>query len=210
MVASSLSAFQILTGTISSILTEPPYNFSTNAVGLAYIGPTVGTIFSCILSGPFTDWFCIWIARRRGGTHEAEDRIYIGLTALILEPVGLIIYGVGAAHGIHWIGVIFGLGIVGAGMSISQVIPYTYALDACRDIGSDAIVAIVLMRNTISFAFTYSITPWIESQGLQNTFLTVAFVLGVAFWLTGIPMIKYGKWLRRRTAGTYYSWCTTH
>lgn len=66
-------------------------------------------------------------------------------------------------------------------MMVSSNIRYVYALDACRNLGSGAIVAIILVSNTISFAFAFAITLWVEYQGLQNIFFVVGLVLGLAF-----------------------------
>lgn len=206
MVASSLCGFQVVTGTISSIFSGPPYNFSEGIVGLCYIGGAIGTILGCLVAGPLNDWLCLRIAAARGGVHEAEDRLYVTLPLIILFPAGYILYGVGAAHGIHWIGPIFGLGLLAFCMVNSAVVPYTYAVDAASGIGSDCIVSIVLMRNTISFAVSYGITPWISGMGLQNAFISVAFIFGFVFWVTTIPMLLWGKASRARSADTYFNW----
>ena len=206
MVASSLCGFQVVTGTITSTFAAEPYNFSEGAIGLCYIGGAVGVLLGCFIAGPFNDWLCIRIARNRGGVHEAEDRIYGALPLIILFPAGYILYGVGAGHGIHWIGPVIGLGILGFCMSCSAVIPYTYSIDSAGGIGGDCIVSVVLMRNTISFAITFGITPWIEGMGMQNAFISVAFIFGFAFWITTIPMLLWGKASRIRSARTYFNW----
>lgn len=206
MVASSLSGFNVVTGTVSSIFSAPPYNFSEGIIGLCYIGGAIGTILGCLYAGPFNDWLCLRIARARGGIHEAEDRIYATLPLIILFPAGYILYGVGAAHGIHWIGPIFGLGILGFCMVNSAVVPYTYAIDAAGGIGSDCIVSIILMRNTVGFAISFGISPWTSGLGLQNAFISVAFIFGFLFWITTIPMLLWGKASRARSAKTYYNW----
>lgn len=206
MVASSLCGFQVLTGTISTTFSEPPYNFSEGMVGLTYIGGAVGIIIGCLVAGPLNDWLCLYIAGKRGGVHEAEDRIYGVLPLIVMFPAAYILYGVGAAKGIHWIGPVFGLGMLGFCMALSSVVPYTYAIDAAGGIGSDCIVAVVLMRNTISFAVSFGITAWISGMGMQNAFISVAFIFGFAFWITSIPMLLWGKNSRARSAETYYNW----
>lgn len=206
IVATAIISFQIMLGTVSMVFGAAPYNFGIQSIGLTYIGPIIGTCLGCIYSGPISDWFCVQLARRRGGMHEAENRLYLGLINILFQPFGFFLYGIGAAHSLHWSGPIFGMGVVEFTMMVSSNIPYVYALDACRNLGSDAVVAIILVRNTVSFAFAFVITPWVENQGLQNTFLVVGFVLGLAFWITAIPVIKYGKKLRRITARKYYQW----
>lgn len=206
IVATAIVSFQVMLGTVSMVFGAAPYNFGIQGIGLSYIGPIVGTCLGCIYSGPISDWFSIWFARQRKGIHEAENRLYLGLINILFQPFGFFLYMIGAAHALHWSGPIFGMGVIEFTMMVSSNIPYVYALDACRNLGSDAIVAIILVRNTVSFAFAFAITPWVEDQGLQNTSLVVGFVLGLAFWVTAIPAIIYGKKLRRKTARKYYQW----
>lgn len=209
MVATSVAGFQIVSGTIDSIFSAEPYNFSEGSIGLCYISGVIGIIIGCIFSGPFNDWLCLRIARARGGIHEAEDRIYITLSHIILFPASFILYGVGAAHGIHWSGPIIGLGIMGFCLVNSAIVPYTYVMEAAGGIGSECIVAVILMRNTISFALIFGITPWVDGMGVQNAFISVAFILGFAFWITAVPVLIWGKRSRTRSAHTYYKWVAT-
>ncbi len=34
----------------------------------------------------------------------------------------------------------------------------------------------ILVRNTMSFAISYGITPWLTNLGLQNCFISAAFI----------------------------------
>lgn len=206
MVASGLIGFNVVTATVSTVFSSEPYNFSEGSLGLCYIGPGIGTILGCIVSGPLNDWFCLRIAKARGGIHEAEDRIYGTLPLIVLYPAGYIMYGVGAAHGIHWIGPVIGLAILAFCMVAATSIPYTYAVDSAGGIESDCIIAIVILKSTVVFAVSFAITTWVDSLGLQNAFISVAFILGFAFWITAIPMILWAKRIRIRTAPIYYKW----
>lgn len=206
MVASGLIGFNVVTATVSTVFSSEPYNFSEGSLGLCYIGPAIGTIIGCIFSGPLNDCFCLRIAKARGGVHEAEDRIYGALPLIVLYPAGYILYGVGAAHKIHWSGPVIGLGILAFCMVAATSIPYTYAVDSAGGIESDCIVAIVILKSTVVFAVSFAITTWVENLGLQNAFISVAFILGFLFWITAIPMILWAKRIRIRTAPTYYKW----
>lgn len=66
-------------------------------------------------------------------------------------------------------------------------------------------VQVILFRNTMSFAFNYAITPWIDDQGLQNTFIAVA-VLAFAFGASFLLMEWKGKYLRTISAARYWAY----
>ncbi|KAF9231344.1 hypothetical protein BU15DRAFT_19868, partial [Melanogaster broomeanus] len=69
---------------------------------------------------------------------------------------------------------------IGSSLSIG------YALDLTRtktsDLSSEVTMAVILVRNTLSFAIGYGITPWLN-MGYQNTFISAAFV-GLAITMT--------------------------
>lgn len=64
---------------------------------------------------------------------------------------------------------------------------------------------VILFRNTMSFAFNYAITPWIDTSGLQNTFIAVA-VLAFAFGASFLLMEWKGKYLRTISAARYWAY----
>ena len=54
----------------------------------------------------------------------------------------------------------------------------------------------------MSFAIGYGIMPWVTNMGLQNCFITAAFV-GFAQVLTIFVMIRWGKGLRVKSVPKY-------
>lgn len=76
-----------------------PYNFSTPQIGLMFFAPTLGVFFGGPLTGWLGDQYALRAARRNGGVREPEQRLILMIASCILVPVGLICWGVGAAHG---------------------------------------------------------------------------------------------------------------
>ncbi|ODV92351.1 hypothetical protein CANCADRAFT_937 [Tortispora caseinolytica NRRL Y-17796] len=198
-VASSLSWFMVLTGTVASIFSAPPYNFGTTGLGLLYFSPFIGICIAVYLGGDFTDKLALKLARRNGGVREPEMRLWTGIIALITTPVGMWMYGIGAARGNHWIVPVLGFGIAAIGNTLAASLPYTYALDCYKEFGGDVMVSIILVRNLMGFGFAYAITPWVNHSGLQNCFIVVG-ILAFVFWIPMFPMIWWGKKSRAHTA----------
>uniref|UniRef100_A0A060TAB3 ARAD1D17336p n=1 Tax=Blastobotrys adeninivorans TaxID=409370 RepID=A0A060TAB3_BLAAD len=209
ILASCLAWFNVLQATYDSTLQAPPYNFGGTGVSLFYLGPTVGCLIASFLGGYVSDRICLYCARRTEGLREPEFRLYAGLICMILNPLGLWLFGIGAAKGLHWFALCFGCGCVGFCINMGAVVPYVYSLDSYKEVGGDAIVSMVLIRNLFGFAFAYAITPWIESQGMQNTFLVVG-ILSLVFWGISVPLLMFGKKLRYRTAKTYHQYLQKH
>nr|OQO22165.1 hypothetical protein B0A51_08368 [Rachicladosporium sp. CCFEE 5018] len=199
---SNLVWFNVLNATASLILAGPNYNFASWAVGLSYVSPLIGVAIGSAYTGYGGDRIVLWLARRNKGILEAEHRLWLFTPSLLLIPFGLILWGVGAAHAIHWFGCVFAMGIIALTNTIGLQLSVSYCIDSYRDLGGEAIVTVILVRNTMSFAIGYGVTPWVTNMGLQNAFILAAFA-GMAQCSTFLVFVKYGKGLRAGSAGRY-------
>jgi MFS family permease len=147
--------FNVLNATASIILGGPGYNFKPSMVGLSYISPVIGVILGAIVSGRGSDLLMIRLARRNNGIMEAEHRLWPFVLCLFFIPGALILWGVGAAHGIHWFGLVFAMGCLAFASTIGLTLSVNYMIDSYHGISGDAIVTVMLVRNTMSFAINY-------------------------------------------------------
>ena len=86
----------------------------------------------------------------------------------------------------------------------SALRPGAYLVDTYRDISGDGLTTCILIRNTMSFAIGYGITPWLDGLGTQNCFISVAFV-GLAICSVYLVMIKWGKKFREAKRVDYWN-----
>ncbi|EGC41167.1 MFS transporter [Histoplasma capsulatum var. duboisii H88] len=204
----SLSWYNVMNGTASPVLSAAPYNWSAAKVGSAYVAPIIGGIFSMIWSGVIADKFAIYLARRNKGVREPEQRLWpLALTALITTG-GLITWGVGAAYGVHWICLMFGMGMMAFGFMTGGSFAISYNVDCFKELSGETMVSVTIIRNTLGFAFSYGITPWVETQGMRNCFITASMVALVCT-LTFLPMIYFGKRLRKFSKDMYWQYVST-
>lgn len=201
----NLAWYNVLNGTASPILSSPPYNWKAASIGSVYAGPIIGSAFACIWSGVLADKLTLYLARRNNGIREAEQRLWPLAFSCIMTAAGLITWGVGAHHNVHWVGLVFGLGMLTFGVVTGGSIAVAYNVDCFKDLAGETTVSIMIIRNTIGFGFNYAITPWYENQGLQNCFITAAF-LSIGCTLTFLPIMVYGKKMRIYTAKIAHSW----
>ncbi|KAF6835322.1 major facilitator superfamily transporter [Colletotrichum plurivorum] len=198
-----LCYFNVLNGTASLILSRSPYNFRASIVGLSYVSCLVGVAVGTLYSGHLGDRFILWKARRNNGIMEPEFRLWLFSVLMILIPGSLLLWGVGAAHQVHWFGQIFAMGALSGGVTAGSQLAITYCIDSYKELGGDAIVTVILIRNTMSFAVNYGITPWVTNMGWQNAFLVAAFaaLAQIALFLV---MIKWGRKLRQNSVESYW------
>jgi hypothetical protein len=150
-----LISFTILNGTASIILGGPPYNFSPSITGVSYLSCCLGVITGSFYSGKCSDWLMLKLARRNAGVSEAEHRLWPFSLCAILVPTGMLLWGVGAANGIHWFGLVVGMAILAFTSTVGLTISVNYLIDSYREISGDAMASVILVRNTMSFAVSY-------------------------------------------------------
>lgn len=124
--------YNVLNATISSILSAAPYDFSSGLVGTAYVAPLIGALLAAIWSGWLTDRFAIRLARRNNGVREPEHRLWALAVSAVLCSAGLVLWGVGAARGVHWSGLMFGLGMISFSVVAGGSITLSYAVDCFK------------------------------------------------------------------------------
>ncbi|KAF9883789.1 hypothetical protein FE257_002773 [Aspergillus nanangensis] len=191
-------------GTASIVLGSAPYNFSSSIVGLSYIACCIGVILGSIFTGYFSDWLTIRLARRNNGVMEAEHRLWPFLLCVVAVPASLLLWGVGAAHEIHWFGLLVAMCTLAMSNTCGITLSINYLIDSYGEISSDAMPSIMLVRNTMSFAMGYGLTPWISNMGYQNCFISAAFI-GMACSGIFFLMTRFGKKFRTHTREKYWN-----
>ncbi|KAH3670676.1 hypothetical protein OGAPHI_001191 [Ogataea philodendri] len=186
----SLFWYSVLNATEALVLGGEPYNFSPAMCGLAYVSPVIFALIIYPYAGWSTDYIKIWFARKNKGMSQAEDRFWVLVPYMILGPVSLILWGVGAAKGIHWFGVVFGLGLMAGLCTIGCVSSVTYIVDCYEEMTYSAITVVIVIRNVMNFAMDYGITPFVTNVGLQNCFVASAFICLFCyfFFFTSLPL----------------------
>ncbi|VUC35353.1 unnamed protein product [Clonostachys rosea] len=195
--------FNVLTATASYILSSAPYNFSSSMVGLSYVSCCIGVIIGALYSGRFSDYLAIRLARRNRGVLEAEHRLWLFCACLITIPSGLILWGVGAASGIHWVGLMFAMGMLAFSVTCGVSLSVNYLTDCYREMSGDAITTVIIIRNTMSFAMSYGVTRWIDNLGYRNCSISAA-AIGLVTTSAFLVMIKWGKQLRCASQERYW------
>jgi MFS family permease len=173
-------------------------------VGLSYLSACIGVIVGSYFSGRFSDWLTIRLARKNNGIMEPEHRLWPFVACIVVVPGSLILWGVGAANQVHWFGLIFAMGTLSATTCFGVTLSINYMVDSYPDISGDAMTTIMLVRNTMSFAISYGITPWLTNLGLRNCFISVAFI-GMAASSVFLFMIFKGKMLREKSRVKYWT-----
>ncbi|CVK96237.1 hypothetical protein FPRO06_11841 [Fusarium proliferatum] len=181
---------------------------SNEALGLTWLSPPIGGPLGALMAGPFNDKLVLFLTRRNRGWLEPEFRLWVFIPMTFLLSGGLLLYGVGAANSLPWIGPLVGMGLVGFGLTVAAALTMAYVVDCYKEVDGEAITTVILIRNIIGCAMTFGIQPWIDSMGVQDTFILVCFLSFIITVFAG-AFIIWGKKFRFLTKMAYLSFAGT-
>ncbi|KAK7745850.1 hypothetical protein SLS53_002568 [Cytospora paraplurivora] len=181
---------------------DAPWFYTDGEVGNMNIPTIIGSVIGCFLAGWGSDWFTLWITRRRGGIMEAESRLWLMILPTIIFPTGMFLFGIGSGRGWSWPVPYVGLGFIGFGYGCAGDLSMAYLVDAYPDMVLEGMVGVAVINNTIGMIFSFITSPWMDGSGVTNTFIA-AGVLAFAALATSLPMGLWGKAARRRTKERY-------
>ncbi|RDW67338.1 uncharacterized protein DSM5745_09204 [Aspergillus mulundensis] len=192
----------VMSTTMSTFLPSSPYNFTSDQVGLMHLPRMIGVTIGALITGPLSDWWIIYISRRRNGVYEPECRLWCVIPFLPFIPVGALLFGIGLDRGLPWIIIAVGLALYNIGVTPINSLVVTYLTDSYREIIGPALVAVTLIRNAFSTAFIFALTPWEDAIGLKYVLVTILLIACVILSGFGV-FIRWGKVFRERSADRY-------
>lgn len=65
------------------------------------------------------------------------------------------LWGVGAAHNVPWFGLVFAMSLIGFTNSVGLQLSVSYCVDSYQELSGEALVTMILVRNSMSFAVGY-------------------------------------------------------
>lgn len=181
---------------------DAPWFYTDGEVGNMNIPTLIGSVIGCLIAGWGSDWFTIWITRRRGGIMEAESRLWLMILPTVVFPTGMFLFGIGSAQGWAWPVPYVGLGFIGFGYGCAGDLSMAYLVDAYPEMVLEGMVGVAVINNSIGMIFSFITSPWMGASGVQNTFVA-AGVLAFGALATSLPMAWWGKAARRRTRDRY-------
>lgn len=101
---------------------QQEYNFSVSISGVVYIGVTVGFVLAALVFAKTSDRLSASIASRRNNSIlQPEYRIIFTAIGLPQITAGLIWYGWSMQAHVLWVSAVFGLALIGSGLTTVQV-----------------------------------------------------------------------------------------
>ena len=112
----------------------PPYRWKTSELGNLALAGLIGTFIAIFIGGKMIDIIANHLTKKKGGRREPEYRLPTLIIPAIVGPMGLLLFGLCAAHQTKWIGPAFGYGMQAFGLSVASNILVTYAVDSYHSV----------------------------------------------------------------------------
>jgi hypothetical protein len=99
-------------------------------------------------------------------------RLPVAIIAAFFTFAGVSIAAPCYAHKTHWIGPIFGFGVLSVGTQMGANLSMTYALDSHKELSGELMITISATKSAIAWAFSWFINQWIDTNGMMNVYFT--------------------------------------
>lgn len=110
------------------------YEFDSQAQGLVFLSPFVGSIVGAWLCGSVSDSAANYLTRKNNGIREPEMRLPTICMGTVLLFAGALIASLTYHYHTHWAGPVIGLGVLTAGSQIGVSLSMSYALDCHKEV----------------------------------------------------------------------------
>lgn len=124
----------VMSTTMSAYLPEPPYNFSSYEVGLMSLPRMIGVTIGAVIVGPLSDWWIIFLSRRRNGVFEPEMRLWCMAPFLPFVVAGALLFAIGLNDHRPWPVIAVGLVLYNVGVTPINTLTITYLTDSYKDV----------------------------------------------------------------------------
>ncbi|PWY69647.1 CefM protein [Aspergillus sclerotioniger CBS 115572] len=171
------------------------YGFSSDTVGLIYLGLGVGMFLGLFAFGALSDFVIKREAARHDGEMKPEYRLPPMILGGICLPVGLFVYGWTAKSHVFWFIPILGTAIFGFGFIVFFMPTQAYLVDAFAHNAASALAAGAVLRSLGGALLPLAGVPMYDKLGLGwgNTLLGL-----IAIATIPLPffLLRYGERIR--------------
>lgn len=126
--------WNVILGSVVAQLFAPQYGFDSQAQGLVFISPFIGSLIGTWLCGPLSDKIATYYTKRNDGIREPEMRLPTCIIAAALTFFGALVTSLTYVHNTHYMGPIVGYGILSAGAQMGATLSMSYTLDCHKEV----------------------------------------------------------------------------
>lgn len=199
IVALNFAIYTILIGTYAELYMDK-YGETQSSSSLHYIAIAIGASAAAQGGGRLMDWSYRKITKRNNGHGKPEFRVPYLIPGVVLQPIGLFVYGWVAEYVGPWPVVDIGAAIFVLGSFMSTQMLYAYQLDEFTEHAASANAATRVLSYSLGFAFPIFAPDLYSTLGygwgnslLAFLWIVVCFPLPLVIWVWGERLRALGK-----------------
>lgn len=180
---------------------DPPYQFNSMKIALAYIPPCIGYIIGSVTGGYLSDYAYRRALARDGDKFVPESRLDSAWCGVPFMPVGLLIFGWTLQTHQKWIVPLVGSFIFGIGFMLGTGTTMTYFADVIPGQSASVVACFNLCRNVAAALSAALAAPAINGIG-QGWYFTIMAALVCLMSLNLLAVRRWGNhWRQQREEG---------
>ncbi|KAK9364659.1 major facilitator superfamily domain-containing protein [Lipomyces kononenkoae] len=181
--------------TTFTVVFEEQYGFSTDVVGLSYLGLGLGCLVSVLIIIRYSDRILLQMAAK-SGEKKPEYRLPLLLILSPLNIVGLVMYAWTVQFAVHWIVPLIATFLIGVGILATFSPTISYLVDAYTIYAASASSASTMVRSLGGAVLPLAGPKMYAALGYGWGNTTLAFIM---LAITPLPFFLYvkGEWLRK-------------
>ncbi|RYP50214.1 hypothetical protein DL768_004235 [Monosporascus sp. mg162] len=188
--------------TVFSVLARPPYSLPDQLLGLINGSAAVGALIAWPLIVGLGSPIVKKLTVRAGGVRHAENYLVFYLLPILAGVASVVLYGLTVAHEWHFSFACLAYGLntfsnIGVGLANTL-----WVTEAFPRWAAAALVAVGGVSYMASFAISFAVPSWVETEGFAKASIEIGFLLLVA-GLVAVPVTLWGKSLRQSIHGKW-------
>lgn len=192
--------YQYLMFSTFTYVFQEQYGFTTNSVGLTFLGIGIGSLLGLFAIGAVSDRMVKAKSKPRpdtpSGTMQPEYRLPPLVVGAFFIPAGLFLYGWSAQYKTHWIVPIIGTAFIGIGNIAVFMCIVSYLVDAFTTYAASALAANTVVRSIMGAILPLAGQSMYAALGLGWGNNLLGFI-AVACIPVPVVLIRYGERWRK-------------
>ncbi|KAK3385566.1 major facilitator superfamily domain-containing protein [Podospora didyma] len=176
-------------------IVAPPYSWPETNSGLSSLATIIG--FGLALPFlPVSDILAARLTKRNGGIRESEMRLWVLLPACFVAPAGQTLFGVAAAHDLHWITYFLAIAMTQWAGYFYFTLTLAYAVDSYTANLSEMLIMINVGKQLVSFGLSKEVLNWILENGYVKVIVGAFMPVLIVNNLMVFVFLFWGKKIR--------------
>ncbi|KAG4443551.1 hypothetical protein IFR05_000928 [Cadophora sp. M221] len=200
--AAIFGSMLILGQTYVQVLRSEPYFLPAYAIDLVNVARALGSALAWPAAGLMVTKITRKLAINNKGVRDAEHYLPAFILPIFTGALSLTLYGLTAQHHWHWIWVYVSYVLNAFSFSSMATASTLWITEAFPRWAAPAMVVVSGISYIASFGISFSIRPWVESQGYSGAGMGMACIILVV-GLVGVPIAFWGKDLRQYIHGKW-------